>query len=190
MNFPQIKVNLLLFCLLFSGFLTAQQQPISTIASTVFVNRALNAEKNMTKDSLRYKTLFDALKISEMDVLLKDSGSFTIFAPSETAFSELTPSKIRELFESDDKKLLNYLLASHIVPGKLTASKILRAMCKGSGRAVFTTIQGNKLIATMSGIDIILTDSTGNRTTITRADLDRENTLIHEIDSVMVASNL
>ena len=188
MKFP------LAHCVVFSVFflvmntISAQSKVLSSTAAPMQLAHLENAHPVF--DSLNYKTMFEALKLTRLDDLLKVSGSFTIFAPSEVAFSNFPTEKLEQLFRSEDKKRLNYLLYSHIVPGKLTASKILLAMCKGEGKAVFTTIQGNKLEATMQGVDIVLTDSTGNRTKITAADLNRENTIIHEIDSVLVASRL
>ncbi|GGG46595.1 fasciclin [Croceivirga lutea] len=167
----------------------SQNNSLNTIPAAIYLTGG-SLHNSSGSDSLKHRTFNAALKITQLDDLLKNSGSFTIFAPTENAFSQFSATKLRELFLSDDKKALNYLLSSHIVPGKLTASKILKAMCNGGGKAVFTTIQGNKLTATMSGVDIVLTDSTGNKTRITTADLKQDNTVIHEIDSVMVASRI
>ena len=70
--------------------------------------------------------------------------------------------------------------------GKLSASKILKAISRGEGKATFTTIQGNKIKASMNGIDIILTDTYGNKAKIVLADSNQSNGVIHEIDSVFL----
>ena len=58
-------------------------------------------------------------------------------------------------------------------------------MCRGKGKASFTTVQGDELTATMQGVDIILTDNLGNTAKITTADSNQSNGVIHEIDSVI-----
>ncbi|WP_210423692.1 fasciclin domain-containing protein [Croceivirga thetidis] len=169
--------------------IVSAQNKLSTVPSSFYFKSDIKVEKEVIfADSVRHKTLYAALKATRLDDLMRNSGSFTIFAPSENAFSQFTAEELKDLFESDNLKKLSYLMSSHIVPGKLTASKILKAMCKGGGRAVFTTIQGNKLTARMDGLDIVLIDSLGHRTKITKADFKNDATVIHEIDSVMVAS--
>ena len=59
-------------------------------------------------------------------------------------------------------------------------------MCRGNGTAKFTTIQGDKITATMNGIDIVLTDKSGNRAVIVTADSNQSNGVIHEIDTVFM----
>jgi len=188
MRFPQISLPYAIAAFFLCFGLNAQTKPLSAFSSSVYLNTI--DSHTVSSDSLRYKTLNQALRVTHLDDLLMGNDDFTIFAPSEIAFSNIPTDKLEQLFYSEDKRRLNYIMSSHIVPGKLTASKILLALCNGGGRAVFTTIQGNKLIATMSGLDIILTDNIGNKTKITTADLNRNNTVVHEIDSVLVASKL
>ena len=89
-----------------------------------------------------------------------------------------------------DKSRLKSLLSYHIVAGKLTASRILKAMCRGNGKASFTTIQGKKLEAHMDGYDIVLTDPLGNTARIVQADVSQQNGVVHEIDSVIAPVQL
>jgi uncharacterized surface protein with fasciclin (FAS1) repeats len=63
-------------------------------------------------------------------------------------------------------------------------------MCRGEGKASFTTVQGDEIVATMEGIDIVLTDNNGNSAIITRADANQCNGVIHEIDSVILPGKI
>lgn len=141
-------------------------------------------------DSNKHQTLLAAFKSTEMEGLLDNEVPLTIFAPSDMAFSKLAPTKLQDLLNSDDKDMLKAVLKYHIVAGKLTASKILKALCRGQGKATFTTIQGNKIIATMRGLDIVLTDAMGNSAKITAADATRGNGIVHEIDSVILPTSI
>ncbi|MFH6604147.1 fasciclin domain-containing protein [Maribacter algicola] len=139
-----------------------------------------------TESSVNHKTLLAAMRATELDKLLSFDGQYTVFAPSDKAFQELSHAEISELLKPENRKKLHELVAYHIVAGKLSASKILRAMCRGNGKATFTTVQGEKITATMDGIDIVLTDPLGNRAKIIMADADQCNGVIHEIDSVIL----
>lgn len=132
-----------------------------------------------------HKILNAAVKATELDALLDNAGPFTIFAPSDAAFERFSSEKISELLNSKDKSALKSLLTYHIVAGQLTASRILSAMCRGNGKASFTTVQGKKLLAHLDGYDIVLTDPMGNTARITTADLNSKIGVVHEIDSVI-----
>lgn len=137
-----------------------------------------------------HKILNAAVKATELDALLDNAGPFTIFAPSDAAFERFSSEKISELLNSKDKSALKSLLTYHIVAGQLTASRILSAMCRGNGKASFTTVQGKKLLAHLDGYDIVLTDPMGNTARITTADLNSKIGVVHEIDSVILPAQM
>ncbi|MEO9513553.1 MAG: fasciclin domain-containing protein [Flavobacteriaceae bacterium] len=172
--------NLLALCLLctFSAF--GQEQNASATKSI----------SQNTIESNNHKILMAAVKATNMDAVLDQSGPFTVFAPSDKAFEEFSSAKMTEMINSQDKTELRTLLSYHIVAGNLSASKILRAMCKGNGKASFTTIQGKKLVAHMEDYNIVLTDHMGNTARITVADVNQKNGVIHEIDSVILPSQM
>lgn len=179
MRTPQTKKILLAICLLFSSLTFAQNS--NTTAKSITEN---------TNESDNHKILFAAVKATQLEDLLDKSGPFTIFAPSDAAFERFSSEKITELLNAEDKTVLKSLLTYHIVAGQLTASRILRAMCRGNGKASFTTVQGKKLEAHLDGYDIVLTDPMGNTARITTADLNLKNGVVHEIDSVILPAQM
>ncbi|MEW2922264.1 fasciclin domain-containing protein [Muricauda sp. ANG21] len=160
-----------------------------TFAQSTGSSNASSLNKN-TIGSEHHKILAAAVEATQLDDILENAGPFTIFAPSDAAFERFSNEKITELINSQDKSALKALVAYHIVAGHLTASRILRAMCRGNGKASFTTIQGKKLLAHLDGYDIVLTDPMGNTARITTADVNQRNTVIHEIDSVILPSQM
>ncbi|MBU2996071.1 fasciclin domain-containing protein [Cellulophaga baltica] len=128
--------------------------------------------------------LLAAVKLSDLETTLDNEGPYTVFAPSDVNFDQSTKKRVTELIRLKNKKELQTVIGYHIVPGNITASKILKALCRGKGVATFTTITGDKLTATMNGLDIVLTDKNGNQSTITKADANQCNGVIHEIDNV------
>ncbi len=143
-----------------------------------------------TEASDKHTTLLAAIRAAELDDLLGFDGPFTMFAPSDVALQELLDYTAIDFNDPKNKRKLQDIVSYHLVVGNLTASKILSAMCKGNGTASFTTVQGNKIIATMSGLDIVLTDSLGNTSKIIAADSTHCNGVIHEIDSVVLPSEM
>ena len=82
---------------------------------------------------------------------------------------------------------LQSVLTYHVVAGHLDSKSVLAAVKAGNGKAVLTTIQGGKLTASLQGKNVILTDETGNKSTITAVDIYSSNGVIHVIDTVVMA---
>lgn len=143
-----------------------------------------------TADSGYHNTLLEVVKAANLDKILNEDGPFTVFAPSDMAFKKLSKVNLKKLLLPENKKELFSLLTYHIVAGNITASKILKALCNGNGKASFTTVQGDKIYASMEGLDIVLMDKAGNKAKITNADSNQSNGVIHEIDSVILPNNL
>ncbi len=188
MKFPRIATYLmaLFVCCLATH---AQTNSLTALSTGVYLKKEKSITQ-ATQTSKNHKTLFAAVKATDLASILETNGPFTVFAPSDNAFSRFTNAELKDLFKTENRKKLKSLLTYHIVAGNLTASKILRAMCRGNGRASFTSVQGNKIMATMQGTDIILTDGLGNSAKITVADANLSNGIIHEIDSVILPSQL
>lgn len=143
-----------------------------------------------TESSENHKMLLAAMRAADLDEILGFDGPFTVFAPSDLAFEKLPSSTITELLDPSNKKEVQALMTYHIIAGNFSASKILKEMCRGGGKASFTTVNGDELIATMQGVDIVLTDNFGNRAKITTADSNQCNGVIHEIDTVIRPAKL
>lgn len=143
-----------------------------------------------TESSSNHKMLLAAMKAADLDEILGFDGPFTVFAPSDLAFEKLPNDQVEELLDPSNKKEVQALMTYHIIAGNFSASKILREMCRGGGKATFTTVHGDLLTATMQGVDIVLSDNLGNSAKITEADLSQCNGVIHEIDTVVRPSKL
>lgn len=175
----KLKTTYTLLLIFISFQINAQQQS----KTVVLMDPSKSIIKN-AKNSGNHEFLLAAVKASDLETTLDTSGPFTVFAPNDVNFDSGTKEKIIELVRVKNKEQLQSLIGYHIIAGNLSASKILKALCRGKGKANFTTITGDTLTATMSGLDIILTDKNGNQSVITKADSDQCNGVIHEIDSI------
>ncbi len=184
-NVPRVTLLTLLLTL----FVSAQDNSSPTKDRFSIMEFEKSIVKS-TENSKNHTTLLAAMKAADLEEVLSHDGPFTVFAPSDSAFETLFASKNVELLSPDFKKELQALLRYHIVAGEFSASKILKAMCSGEGKTTFTTVQGEKILVTMSGTDILLTDSFGNSAKIVAADSNQCNGVIHEIDSVILPKNI
>ncbi|MCM4168340.1 hypothetical protein KCTC52924_03907 [Arenibacter antarcticus] len=157
----------------------------------------ISSNKQLRKNSILestsesgYSTLLQAVKAADLEQILNEDGPFTVFAPSDKAFAKMSKNKMKVLLQPENRKELFSLLTYHMVAGNLTASKMLLAMSRGNGKASFTTVQGNKIFASMHGLDIVLTDQFGNSAKITTADFNQRNGVIHKIDAVILPEML
>ena len=93
---------------------------------------------------------------------------------------------VETLLKAENKGLLTKILTYHVVAGKFNAKDIKAAIKAGGGTAEFTTVAGGKLKGTMKGKKLILTDEKGGKSTVTIADVNQSNGVIHVIDTVLM----
>ena len=131
-------------------------------------------------------TLVAAVKAAGLVDTLSGPGPFTVFAPTNDAFAKLPAGTVDTLVKPESKAQLTKILTYHVVPGDMSAASLMDAIKAGGGKAELTTVQGEKLTATMSGGNVILTDAKGGTATVTQADVKQSNGVVHVIDSVLM----
>ena len=117
-----------------------------------------------------FKTLVVALKAADLVPTLKGKGPFTVFAPTDEAFSKIPKADLDALLK--DKAKLKAVLTYHVVSGKVM-SKDLKA-------GNVSTVQGSTLmVSTMGGAMV-------NDAKVVAADVAADNGIIHAIDTVLM----
>ena len=134
--------------------------------------------------SPQHKTLVAAVKAAGLVSTLASGGPFTVFAPTDAAFAKLPAGTVDTLLKPENKAALASVLTYHVVPGKVSAAALIKQISAGGGEAVLTTVQGGKLVATLSGGKVVIRDQAGGSATVTAADLMQSNGVIHVTDSV------
>ena len=132
---------------------------------------------------------FQAAKAAGLDATLAGPGPYTVLAPDDAAFGKLAEGEADNLMRPDSRAQLTGLLTYHILPGTVLASDIGKAIDNGQGKAVLATMGGGTLTATKEGDKIVLTDGKGGKSTITRADDQFSNGVVHHIDTVLVPAD-
>ncbi len=135
-----------------------------------------------------HTTLVAAVKAGGLVDTLNSAGPFTVFAPTNDAFAKLPAGTVETLVKPENKATLDKILTYHVVAGKISSKDLAKMIKKGHGKATLKTVQGEDLVASMSGKNIILTDAKGGTATVTTADVFQSNGVIHVIDSVLMPS--
>jgi len=133
-----------------------------------------------------HTTLVTAVKAAGLVETLKGKGPFTVFAPTNAAFSKLPPGTVDNLLKPENQKQLAQILTYHVVAGKLTAKQVLAAIAKGNGKTSLKTVEGGVLVASLENGKVVLTDENGGKATVTATDLMASNGIIHVIDAVLM----
>jgi uncharacterized surface protein with fasciclin (FAS1) repeats len=151
------------------------------------------AEMYSTKDivdnavnSKDHTTLVAAVKAAGLVEILKGAGPFTVFAPTNAAFDKLPAGTVDNLVKPENKATLTKILTYHVVAGKLDSKAIAKAIKVGGGKLELTTVEGGKLWASMEGKKLILKDEKGGTSTVTIANVNQKNGIIHVIDTVLM----
>lgn len=119
-----------------------------------------------------FKTLVVAVTAAGLVETLKGLGPFTIFAPSDEAFSKLPKKAVADLLKMENKGKLRAVLTYHVVAGKVLAADVLKV-------TTTTSVQGQELkIDTSVGVKVVGAN-------VARADIACGNGVIQIIDSVM-----
>ena len=123
----------------------------------------------------QFNTLAAALKAGDLIVVLKGTGPFTVFAPTDEAFKKLPPGTVENLLKPENKAQLVKILTYHVVPGKVMSPAL------AGKKTDAKTVQGEMVMvdATMGGVTV-------NGAKVVTADIAADNGVIHVIDTVLI----
>lgn len=133
-----------------------------------------------------HTTLVAAVKAADLAGTLSSPGPFTVFAPTNGAFDALPAGTVETLLEPQSKATLTDVLTYHVVSGRVDAGTLVSTIEAGGGKAELTTVQGGKLIASLDGDRVLVTDAKGGKAYVTAVDLAAGNGVVHVVDRVLM----
>jgi uncharacterized surface protein with fasciclin (FAS1) repeats len=146
--------------------------------------------KNIIQNAVNSKdhtTLVAAVKAAGLVDTLQGPGPFTVFAPTNKAFTKLPAGTVDNLLKPENKGSLTKVLTYHVVPGRMTAASLMKAVKDGGGQAKLKTVEGDELIVKQEGMNKLwMFDAKGASSSITIADVLQSNGVIHVIDNVLL----
>ena len=162
----------------------------TTFAQTKMVGgAAMYPTKNIVENAMNSKdhtTLVAAVKAADLVATLQSEGPFTVFAPTNKAFEALPKGTIETLLKVENKAKLATILTYHVVSGKLSSMDLMKMASDNMGKATLKTVAGENIYITMKGKKLMVTDENGGMATITIADVNQSNGVIHVIDKVLL----
>jgi len=124
-----------------------------------------------------FTTLAAALDAADLVETLQGEGPFTVFAPTDEAFDALPDGLLEALLLPENVGVLTSILTYHVVSG-----------------AVFAADVTTGDVATLEGSNIAIDTADGvvlnGSATVTAADVEASNGVIHVIDAVILPPGL
>jgi uncharacterized surface protein with fasciclin (FAS1) repeats len=166
-----------------SNMMPKSMDPVMVGGAAMYPTKDIIDNAVNSKD---HTTLVAAVKAAGLVDTLKSPGPFTVFAPVNAAFDALPAGTVQTLLKPENKATLTKILTYHVVPGRLSAADLSRQITAGGGHAMLKTASGGVLMASMSGSNLIITDEKGGSGTVTIADVNQSNGVIHVINKVLL----
>ena len=130
------------------------------------ITQVVNSNKYTT-------TMSKGVNATGLDQLLSSQGPFTLFAPSDLAFTKLEPGTFEKLLKPDNKTELTSILNHHVVAGKID----------------FKDLKHGDMLKTLDGKELSVRVMDGKVTidgaNIQNRDLPSSNGVIHMLDTVL-----
>lgn len=146
---------------------------------------AMFPSKNIVQNAINsrdHTTLVAAVKAAGLVDTLSSKGPFTVFAPTNAAFGKLPAGTVETLVKPESKATLTRILTYHVVPGKLNAADL------ADGKKL-TTVEGETLTVKLDGKKVWLIDAKGGKSSVTIADVNQSNGVIHVVDTVLMPAS-
>ena len=134
----------------------------------------------LASETEQLSTLVQAVTAADLATTLAGEGPFTVLAPTNEAIEALPEGVVANLLMEENKEVLTSILTYHVLEGELDSGAISDA----AGTEV-ATLNGDTLsITEMDGM--LMADGA----TVTTADVQATNGVVHIIDEVLVPAGV
>ncbi|WP_414516864.1 fasciclin domain-containing protein [Nostoc sp. PCC 9305] len=147
--------------------------PTATIATQNLAELAKSAASQG-----QFKTLIQAVQAAGLTEQLAAPGPYTVFAPTDAAFSALPKATLDQLLQPANKQQLVKLLSYHVIPGGITSQQLISGEVK--------TVEGSPVKIT---VDRASNSITVNNAKVRQPDIPASNGIVHVVDQVLLPPN-
>lgn len=131
-----------------------------------------------------FGTLERVIENAALGEVLAGTGPYTVFAPSDAAFT----AAVGDLGDEAMKAQAAAMLRAHIVPGTLTRADIEAAIAAGEAGSVEMRTMANSLLTfTREGEAVIVSGDNGARARLTGEESLASNGVVQPVDALLVA---
>ena len=141
--------------------------------SVASVSASANDIVDIAAGNEDFETLVAAVTAAGLVDTLKGDGPFTVCAPTDAAFEALPEGTVESLLLPENKDQLTAILTYHVVPGKVMSGDLVDDMKAA-------TVQGGEVTIDLDNGVMV------NDATVTTADIEGTNGVIHVIDKVIM----
>ncbi|MCA1491509.1 fasciclin domain-containing protein [Ensifer sp. NBAIM29] len=160
-------------------FKFAQKAAIAVAAMGLVLGlrAGIAAEKDIVDTAAgagQFRTLAAAIDAAGLTETLKGAGPFTVFAPTDDAFSKLPAGTVENLLKPENREKLVSVLTYHVIPGKVLAADVVKLN-------EAKTVNGQIVTIKSSGNGVMINDAN-----VTATDINASNGVIHVVDEVIL----
>ncbi|MBP6944756.1 fasciclin domain-containing protein [Patescibacteria group bacterium] len=152
---------------------TVLMPPEGVMVGGALMVRSMNIVEN-AMNANNVTTLVAAVKAAGLVQTLSGPGPFTVFAPTNDAFSALPAGTVDTLLKPENKAQLTGILTYHVVPGALRAADL----------------KEGQMLTTVNGATLKVTKRDGNTyvngVMVQTADVISSNGVTHVVPSVLM----
>ena len=169
------QIKLILFVVFTAIFVTGcnensdEPTPVTAVAD-------INSIVDVASNNDDFSTLVSLLETTGLSETLDGAGSFTVFAPTNAAFSALGDETLNAL--TTDPETLRNILRYHVVSNVIDSNAAIAAV-----GTTLETANGEPVAITAGGTGVGVRVNLSN---ITAVDINADNGVIHVIDRVML----
>ena len=109
------------------------------------------------EDSENLADFLDLVRIAGMEPMLRERGPFTVFVPTDEAFSRVPKDRMDEIRQDTDKLLL--IVSYHVVPGQLTSEDLRSIAAVRSSLGTDLVIRSSDRGITVNSVPLVETDA-------------------------------
>lgn len=129
----------------------------------------------------RFTTLVAALQAAELDDDLSGAGPFTVFAPTDDAFSALPDGTLDTLLDPANQEILINILTYHVYAGTAGSDDVV-----AKNGTSFFMLNGSYLRVDVVDGDVILNNGRDSAARVILTDIESTNGVIHVVDTVLL----
>ena len=165
---------------------------VAMAANPMVGGAAMYGDKNIVENAVNsadHTTLVAAVQAAGLVETLSGAGPFTVFAPVNAGFEALPAGTVDTLLKPENKDQLVDVLTYHVVAGDIFSADLVKMIEDAGGTLKVATVQGGELTFMVDGGAVKIMDGAGGTATVTIADVDQSNGVIHVIDKVLLPAS-
>ena len=109
------------------------------------------------EDSGSFTVFLEFVRIAGMEPMLRESGPFTVFVPTDEAFARVPKERMDELRQDPDKLLL--IMSYHVVPGQFTSEDLKSLAAVRSSIGTEIVLRSSDRGITVNSVPIVESDA-------------------------------